>query len=79
MNALVAYLDSINARRALFGREPYDAYRDYVEVRTEVEALGSPEILSKNGTLSIDETAERTNEWLDAMQELIWIGEELMA
>ena len=80
MTALDRYMDFINFRRGfLFDLPPLDPYRDYVEVRSEVEAMGTPENLSMDGELNRAETEHRTNEWLDAMQELIWIGEELMA
>lgn len=78
MNALDIYLDQINARRALFGLGPLDPYADYVELRTEVEALGSPEILSGDGEYPLEESRRRTDEWLDAMDKLVRIGEELM-
>lgn len=78
MQALTNYLDQINYRRSLFGKAPLDLYADYVEVRTQVEALGSPEILSGDGEYPLEESRRRTDEWLDAMQELKDIGKELM-
>lgn len=79
MKALTRYLDQINAHLAVFGRSPLDPYADYVELRRAVEVLGSPEILSKDGTLSREETESRTNEWIDAMAELDSIEAELTA
>lgn len=79
MKALVHYLDEINAHLAVFGRAPLDPYADYVELRCAVEVLGSTEILSKDGTLSREETESRTNEWIDAMRELDKIEAELTA
>jgi len=79
MKALTEYMAQINAHLAIFGEAPLDPYRDYAEVRRAVEVLGSPEILSKDGELSIDETVERTNTWLDAMAELDAIEQELTA
>lgn len=79
MKALTSYMDRINAHLAIFGKAPLDPYRDYVEVRHAVEVLGSPEILSKDGTLTCEEIEQRINEWNNAMQELTLIGEELMA
>jgi len=79
MKALTEYMAQINAHLAIFGEAPLDPYRDYAEVRQAVEVLGSPEILSKDGELSIDETVERTNTWLDAMAELDAIEQELTA
>lgn len=79
MTALTRYLDEINLRRSLFGRAPLDPYADYWEVRIEVEALGSPEILAGDGEYSRAETQRRTDEWIDAMLALDEIGEELTA
>ena len=79
MKALTEYMAQINAHLEIFGEAPLDPYRDYAEVRRAVEVLGSPEILSKDGKLSIDETVERTNTWLDAMAELDAIEQELTA
>jgi len=79
VKALTEYMAQINAHLAIFGEAPLDPYRDYAEVRRAVEVLGSPEILSKDGKLSIDETVERTNTWLDAMAELDAIEQELTA
>jgi len=80
MTALTRYMDFINFRRSfVFGQPPLDVYADYVEVRQEVEAMGTPEILSGDGEYSIDVTAHRTNEWLDAITELNEIEQELVA
>ena len=80
MTALIRYLDSINHRRSLFGRRRVlDLYDDYAEVRIEIEALGSPEILSGDGEYTREETEARTNEWIDAMLALDEIEKELTA
>lgn len=79
MKALVRYMDEINHRRSLFGKAPFDLYADYAEVRAEIEALGSPEILSHDGEYTRAETESRTNEWLDAIRELDSIEAELTA
>jgi len=78
--ALANYIDRINIRRSLFGgRPPLDVYDDYVELRTEIEALGSPEILAGDGEYTREETQRRTDEWIDAMVELDNIEKELVA
>lgn len=79
MKALTRYTDHINLRRAMLGRAPLDVYNDYVELRAEIEALGSPEILSGDGEYSVEETRQRTNDWIDAMLELDKIEQELTA
>ena len=79
MKALVRYMDEINYRRSLFGKAPLDPYADYAEVRIEVEALGDPALLSGDGEYTRAETQRRTDEWLDAMQELNHIEAELTA
>jgi hypothetical protein len=77
MKALDIYLNEINDRRALFGLAPLDLRKDFEEVYAEVNALGSPEILSKDGELSTGETRGRTNFWLDAMTDLDEVYEEI--
>ena len=79
MTALTRYTDHINLRRAMLGRAPLDVYSDYVELRMEIEALGSPEILAGDGEYSRAETEARTNDWIDAMRELDRIEQELTA
>jgi len=79
MKALTEYMDQINAHLAVFGESPLDPYRDYAEVRRAVEVLGSPEILTKDGTLTRAEVEARTNTWLDAIAELDRIEQELTA
>ena len=77
MKPLDIYLIRINDRRALFGLDPLDLYENFMEVHAEIESLGSPELLSKDGELSTTETRERTNFWLDAMVDLNEIYEEI--
>ena len=79
MKALTRYMDYINLRRVMLGRAPLNLYNDYVELRAEIEAMGSPEILGGDGEYSVEETRQRTNDWIDAMLELDRIGEELTA
>jgi hypothetical protein len=79
MKALTRYMDHINLRRAMLGRAPLDVYSDYVELRMEIEALGSPEILSGDGEYPLAESRRRTDEWIDAMRELDRIEQELTA
>ena len=79
MKALTRYMDHINLRRAMLGRTPLDVYADYVELRAEIEALGSPEILGGDGEYSRAETQQRTDNWIDAMRELDKIEQELTA
>jgi len=77
MTPLDIYLIQINDRRALLGLDPLDLHEDFMEVHAEIDALGSPELLSKDGELSTTETRERTNFWLDAMVDLNEIYEEI--
>jgi len=79
VKALTEYMAQINAHLAIFGEAPLDPYRDYAEVRRAVEVLGSPEILTKDGTLARAEVEARTNTWLDAITELDAIEQELTA
>jgi len=79
VKALTHYIDHINLRRAMLGRAPLDAYADYAELRAEIEALGSPEILAGDGEYTRKETEDRTNDWIDAIQELNRIEAEVTA
>ena len=80
MTALDRYMDLINFRRGfLFDLPPLDPYCDYAEVRSAVEAMGSPENLSMDGELTRAETEDRTNDWIDAMVALDEIERELVA
>ena len=76
-NALTNYMNQINFKRSLFGEAPLDPYTDFAEVYTQIDSLGSPEILSMDGELSIDEVAERTNMWIDAIYQLKEIEKEI--
>ena len=70
MTALDIYLNEINGRRGLIGMKPLDPRENFTKVYTEIAVLGSPDILSKDGELSVEETRKRTDLWLDAMAEL---------
>lgn len=74
---LAAYIDRINVQRALFGRAPLDVFDDYVELKGELDLLGSPEILAGDGEYSREEVERRTQEWNDAVTELYWMGVSL--
>jgi len=75
--ALSSYIDQVNYRRSLFGSAPLDVYYDHVELREVIYSLGDPAILSGDGEYTREETERRTNEWIDAITELDWIGVEL--
>lgn len=78
--ALAIYIDQINYRRSFFsGCAPLDVYYDHAELRELIYSLGDPAILSGDGEYTREETESRTNEWIDAMTELDWIGVELAA
>jgi len=69
-NALATYLDEINFKRSLFGEGPLDIYEDYNYLSDRLYSLGSPEILSKDGELSIEEHQARFDFWMEAVEEL---------
>ena len=69
-NALNIYMEQINSKRAIFGKEPLDLHADFDDIYVEVDALGSPEILSGDGELPIDMVEARTQLWNEAMDAL---------
>jgi len=77
MKELTQYIDQINFKRSLFGKAPVELTNDIVEIRETIEGEGQPAQLSGDGEYSIDETARRTNFWLDAITQLNEYEKEL--